>query len=108
MWDEHYIKKRTELAQYLNSPIVLGTYKEEAPRVGADFSEEIRQYIEHAPPYRIENLYQRGLTVYSTLVFRVQRAAETSIQRGLRTFDHRRGFRKPARNLISEGIDPLA
>jgi penicillin-binding protein 1A len=107
MFDEHYIKRRDQLAQYVNSPIVLGTYKEEAPRVGAYFSEEIRQYIEHAPQYGIENLYQRGLKVYSTLDFRMQQAAELSLQRGLRTFDHRRGFRKPARNLISEGLDPL-
>jgi penicillin-binding protein 1A len=107
MFDEHYIKSRIQLAQYVNSPIVLGTYKEEAPRVGAYFSEEIRQYIEHAPQYGIENLYQRGLKVYSTLDFRMQQAAENSLQRGLRTFDHRRGFRKPARNLISEGLDPL-
>ena len=108
MYEEHYIKRRDQLAQALNSPIVLGTYKEEAPRVGAYFSEEIRQYIEHAPQYGIENLYQRGLKVYSTLDFRMQQAAEMSLQRGLRTFDHRRGFRKPARNLVSEGIDPLA
>jgi len=107
MFDEHYIKKREQLVQYASSPIVLGTYKEEAPRVGAYFSEEIRQYIEHAPQYGVENLYQRGLKVYSTLDFRMQQAAETSLQRGLRTFDHRRGFRKPARNLISEGLDPL-
>ena len=107
MFEEHYIKKRDQLAQYTNAPIVLGTYKEEAPRVGAYFSEEIRQYIEHAPQYGIENLYQRGLKVYSTLDFRMQQAAENSLQRGLRTFDHRRGFRKPGRNLISEGLDPL-
>ena len=107
MFEEHYIKKRDQLAQAINAPIVLGTYKEEAPRVGAYFSEEIRQYIEHAPQYGIENLYQRGLKVYSTLDFRMQQAAETALQRGLRTFDHRRGFRKPARNLVTEGLDPL-
>src|SRR5215213_8458452 len=33
--------------QAVNAPIVLGTYKEEAPRIGAYFSEEIRQYIEN-------------------------------------------------------------
>jgi penicillin-binding protein 1A len=100
--------KRQQYAQYVNAPIVLGTFKEEAPRVGAYFSEEIRQYIEHAPQYGVENLYQRGLKVYSTLDFRLQQAAETSLQRGLRAFDHRRGFRKPARNLVAEGLDPAA
>ncbi|HJW93000.1 MAG TPA: PBP1A family penicillin-binding protein [Thermoanaerobaculia bacterium] len=106
MLDAGYIK-RPQYLQAVNTPVVLGTYKEEAPRVGAYFSEEIRQYIEHAPQYGVENLYQRGLKVYSTLDFRMQQAAEVSLQRGLRTFDHRRGFRKPARNLITEGIDPL-
>src|SRR5438105_12764122 len=36
----------------------------------------------------------------------MQQAAETALQRGLRAWDRRRGFRKPARNLIAEGIDP--
>jgi penicillin-binding protein 1A len=103
-----YIKSNQQLAQYLAAPIVLGTYKEEAPRVGAYFAEEIRQYIEHAPQYGVENLYQRGLKVYSTLDFRMQLAAESALQRGLRTFDHRRGFRKPGRNLVAEGLDPAA
>ncbi len=107
MFEERYIKDKTVLQQALNTPIVLGTFKEEAPRVGAYFSEEIRQYIEHAPQYGVENLYQKGLKVYSTLDFRMQQAAEVALQRGLRTFDHRRGFRKPARNLVTEGIDPL-
>jgi penicillin-binding protein 1A len=89
----------------VNAPIVLGTYKEEAPATGAYFSESIRQYIENAPQYGVENLYQRGLKVYSTLDLRMQQAAEASLQRGLRAWDRRRGFRKPARNLVAEGID---
>jgi penicillin-binding protein 1A len=96
---------RQQYQQAVSSPIVLGTFKEEAPKVGAYFSEEIRQYIEKAPQYGVENLYQRGLKVYSTLDLRMQMAAETSLQRGLRAWDRRRGFRKPARNLIAEGID---
>ncbi|HEV7487981.1 MAG TPA: PBP1A family penicillin-binding protein [Thermoanaerobaculia bacterium] len=85
MYEEHYINKQ-QFQQALNAPIVLGTYKEEAPRVGAYFSEEIRQYIERSDKFGVENLYQRGL----------------------RRWDRRRGFRKPARNLVTEGIDPSA
>ena len=55
-----------------------------------------------------ENLYQHGLKVYSTLDLRMQQAAETALQRGLRRWDRRRGFRKPTRNLVAEGIDPAA
>jgi penicillin-binding protein 1A len=105
MLEEHFIKPE-QYRQALNAPIVLGTYKEEAPRVGAYFSEEIRQYIEHNEKFGVENLYQRGLKVYSTLDFRIQQAAEVALQRGLRSWDRRRGFRKPSRNLVSEGIDP--
>jgi penicillin-binding protein 1A len=92
--------------QAVSAPIVLGTYKEEAPRVGAYFAEEIRQYIEHNEKFGAENLYQRGLKVYSTLDLRIQQAAELALQRGLRRFDKRRGFRRPARNIVSEGLDP--
>jgi penicillin-binding protein 1A len=107
MYEEHYVNKQ-QFQQALNAPIVLGTYKEEAPRVGAYFSEEIRQYIERSDKFGVENLYQRGLKVYSTLDLRMQIAAETALQRGLRRWDRRRGFRKPARNLVTEGIDPSA
>ncbi|MBV8546050.1 MAG: PBP1A family penicillin-binding protein [Acidobacteria bacterium] len=107
MYEEHYVNKQ-QFQQALNAPIVLGTYKEEAPRVGAYFSEEIRQYIERSDKFGVENLYQRGLKVYSTLDLRMQIASETALQRGLRRWDRRRGFRKPARNLVTEGIDPSA
>jgi penicillin-binding protein 1A len=107
MYEEHYIN-RQQFQQAANAPIVLGTYKEEAPRIGAYFSEEIRQYIERSDKFGVENLYQRGLKVYSTLDLRMQQASETALQRGLRRWDRRRGFRKPARNLVAEGIDPSA
>src|SRR5205807_3361834 len=101
------IASKQQLAQYHSIPLVLGTYKEEAPRVGAYFSEEIRQHIEHDERFGVENLYQRGLKVYSTLDLSMQQAAEVSLQRGLRAWDRRRGYRKPARNLVAEGIDPF-
>ncbi|MCU1349979.1 MAG: mrcA 2, partial [Acidobacteria bacterium] len=105
MLEEKYITRQV-YAQVVNAPIVLGTFKEEAPRVGAYFSEEIRQYIEHDDRYGVENLYQKGLKVYSTLDLGIQQAAETALQRGLRAWDHRRGFHRPTRNLVAEGIDP--
>jgi penicillin-binding protein 1A len=103
--EEKYIN-RQQWEQAVNTPIVLGTYKEEAPRIGAYFTEEIRQEIEKSDKFGAEELYRSGLKVYSTLDLGVQQAAEAALQRGLRAFDHRRGFRKPARNIIDEGIDP--
>jgi len=105
MLKEKFIKP-DEYQHAVNAPIVLGTYKDEAPRVGAYFAEEIRQYIERKPEFGVENLYKRGLKVDSTLDLKMQQIAETSLQRGLRRFDKRRGFRRPARNLVAEGLDP--
>jgi penicillin-binding protein 1A len=92
--------------QAVGAPITLGTYKEAAPRVGAYFSEEIRQYIENHKDFGVENLYRSGLKVYSTLDLDIQQISEAALQRGLRRFDKRRGFRRPTRNLVAEGLDP--
>ncbi|MGZ4779646.1 MAG: penicillin-binding protein 1A [Thermoanaerobaculia bacterium] len=105
MLAEHYIN-RQQYQQAYDSPLVLGTYKEEAPKTGAYFSEEIRQYIEKSDKFGVENLYRGGLRVFSTLDLQMQQVAEAALQRGLRRFDKNRGFRKPSRNLIAEGIDP--
>ena len=105
MLEEHYINEQ-QYQQAIATPIVLGTFKEETPRVGGYFSEEIRQYIEQSKKFGVENLYQRGLKVYSTLDLPLQEAVEKAMQRGLRRWDRRRGFRRPARNLIAEGVDP--
>lgn len=111
MLKEKYIKPE-QYQQAINAPIVLGTYKDEAPHVGAYFSEEIRQYIEqnerNNDKFGAENLYNSGLKVYSTLDLRIQQIAEGALQRGLRRFDKRRGFRRPTRNLVAEGLDPEA
>ncbi|HUO85468.1 MAG TPA: PBP1A family penicillin-binding protein [Thermoanaerobaculia bacterium] len=88
----------------IRAPIVLGTFREETPRVGAYFAEEVRKYIEKR--YGAEDLYRSGLDVRTTLDLDLQNATEEALQRGLRVFDKRRGFRKPDRNLIVEGIEP--
>jgi penicillin-binding protein 1A len=105
MLEEHYIT-REQYAQASNAPMVLASYKEESPKIGAYFAEEIRQYLERNPEYGAQDLYRGGLKVYSTLDLRIQQVVETALQRGLRNWDHRRGFRKPSRNLVTEGLDP--
>ncbi|HEY0157488.1 MAG TPA: PBP1A family penicillin-binding protein [Thermoanaerobaculia bacterium] len=105
MLKEKFIKPE-QYRQAVGSPITLGTYKEEAPRVGAYFAEEIRQYIEQNEKFGAEELYNSGLKVYSTLDLRIQQITEAALQRGLRRFDKRRGFRRPQRNLVTEGLDP--
>jgi penicillin-binding protein 1A len=105
MRTEGYIAPE-QLQQANAAPIVLGTYREEAPKVGAYFAEEVRQYIEKNEKFGVEELYKGGLKVFTTLDLRIQQAVETSLQRGLRAIDRRRGFRKAARNIVDEGLDP--
>jgi penicillin-binding protein 1A len=95
-----------QYGQAVSAPITLGTFKEESPRIGAYFAEEIRQYIEKNEKFGAEELYRSGLKVHSTLDLRIQQIAESALQRGLRRFDKRRGFRRPTRNLVAEGLDP--
>lgn len=84
------------------APVVLGAFREETPEIGSYFSEQVRQHITRNPD---ADLYRGGLEVFTTLDVRMQQLAEKALQRGLRRWDRRRGFRKPPRNLISEGID---
>ncbi|MBI2213721.1 MAG: PBP1A family penicillin-binding protein [Acidobacteria bacterium] len=105
MLAENYISP-DEYRDAIRTPIVLGTYKDEAPDVGAYFAEEVRQYIEKN--YGSDELYQSGLQVWTTLDLRLQEMAEGALRDGLHRFDKRRGFRKPVRNVIDEGIEPEA
>ena len=105
MLNEKFIT-REQYQQAAAAPIVLGTFREEAPDIGAYFSEEIRQYVEKSERYGVENLYTKGLKVFSTLDLKIQQIAETALQRGLRMVDRRRGFRKPSQNILAEGSDP--
>jgi penicillin-binding protein 1A len=65
------------------------------------FLEEVRQHLEER--YGAKRLYESGLAVHTSLDAKLQRAAETAFDAGLRRIDKRRGFRKPTRNVIVEG-----
>ena len=103
MQAEGYITD-AEYETAVKTPIVLGTYAEEVPGVGAYFSEQVRQYLEKK--FGTEDLYRNGLVVWTTLDLEIQRAAEKALERGLHRFDRRRGLRKPQRNVVSEGLEP--
>jgi penicillin-binding protein 1A len=66
------------------------------------FLEEVRKYLEAR--YGAKALYESGLTVKTALDVKLQQAANRAVDRGLRRVDHRRGFRKPRRNVLAEGL----
>ena len=65
------------------------------------FVEEIRKSLEQK--YGAKAIYEAGLTVQTTLDAELQQAADDAIDRGLRRLDKLRGYRKPTRNLLTDG-----
>jgi penicillin-binding protein 1A len=65
------------------------------------FLEEVRRELEGR--YDAKRLYENGLSIQTALDLRLQDAATRALEDGLRRIDKRRGFRKPRRNVITEG-----
>jgi penicillin-binding protein 1A len=86
------------------TPIVTRGLPGDANSVAPFFVEEVRKYLE--AKYGAKQLYENGLTVRTPLDVDLQRAANRAVADGLRALDRRRGFRKPRRNVIEEGLDP--
>jgi penicillin-binding protein 1A len=84
-------------------PLVLHRQTPEKISIAPYFVEEIRKTIEAT--YGATALYESGLSVYSSLDRALQRSANNAVDNGLRQLDKRRGFRKPARNIIREEQD---
>ena len=82
-------------------PIVVAGDPSGEGSVAPYFLEEVRKYLEAR--YGAKALYEKGLTVRTGLDVKLQLAANRAVDRGLRRVDKRRGFRKPRRNVVSEG-----
>ncbi|MBI3049577.1 MAG: PBP1A family penicillin-binding protein [Acidobacteria bacterium] len=73
------------------------------PSIAPYFAEDIRKMLEQK--YTADALYHAGLRVNTTLDVALQRAANLAVDRGLRRVDKRRsGYRRPARNVLAEGL----
>lgn len=81
-------------------PIVVRGQPSPSRSVGPYFVEEVRKYLEQK--YGAKRLYEAGLAVHTTLDVRLQDAANRAVDAGLRALDKRRGWRKPARNVVAE------
>lgn len=69
------------------------------------FTEFIRHQIERK--YGKEKLYREGLRIYTTLDLNLQKAAQKSIETGLRELDKRQGFRGPIQTLSPDEMKNL-
>jgi penicillin-binding protein 1A len=100
MADEGYLTQPAADAA-MRTPIVVRGQPVPEESVAPFFVEEVRKYLERT--YGAKQLYENGLSVYTSLDVDLQLAANQALEDGLRRLDKRRGFRKPRRNLLAEG-----
>jgi penicillin-binding protein 1A len=69
------------------------------------FTEFIRHQVERK--YGKDKLYKEGLRIYATLDLTLQKAAQKSVEMGLRELDKRQGFRGPVQTLSPDEMRDL-
>jgi penicillin-binding protein 1A len=99
MADEHYITQPVADAAK-QKPVVTRGAPNQAPGIAPYFVEEVRKHLEKE--YGAKMLYENGLAVKTTLDVRLQEIANKSLERGLRAYDKRHGWRRPTRNVVAE------
>jgi penicillin-binding protein 1A len=100
MAEERYITQAQADAAK-QTPIVTRGQPNQPPGIAPFFVEEIRKHLERE--YGAKALYENGLSVTTTLDARLQDLANRTIEHGLRRYDKRHGWRKPARNVLADG-----
>ncbi len=99
MADERYITQaQADTAK--QKPIVTRGAPTQPPGIAPYFVEEVRKHLERQ--YGAKVLYENGLAVTTTLDVDLQQLANKTLERGLRAYDRRHGWRKPTRNVLDE------
>src|SRR5438034_2857384 len=92
MADERYITQvQADTAK--QKPIVTRGQPNQPPGIAPFFVEEVRKHLEKE--YGAKVLYEKGLTVTTTLDPSLQEIANQVLERGLRQYDKRHGWRRP-------------
>ncbi|MEO7190633.1 MAG: PBP1A family penicillin-binding protein [Vicinamibacterales bacterium] len=81
-------------------PIVTRGQPTQAPSIAPYFLETIREHLENT--YGAKAVYENGLVVKTGLDSGLQLAANKFLDQGLRKIDKLHGFKKPARNILTE------
>jgi penicillin-binding protein 1A len=99
MAEERYITQADADAAK-QKPIVTRGQPNQPPGIAPYFVEEVRKHLEKQ--YGAKVLYENGLNVRTTLDAGLQNLANKALERGLRAYDKRHGWRRPLRNVIDE------
>lgn len=102
MADEGFISRDAANAAVKRPIVTRGTPGQAANSAAPYFLEDVRKYIENT--YGAKALYENGLTVHTALDMRLQQIANKAVDRGLRRLDKRRGFRRAAKSVLTNGV----
>jgi penicillin-binding protein 1A len=102
---EHMISQ--ELAdEAKNRPVVLKHRAQSDTGFAPHFLEWVRRYL--ANRYSTDEIWRKGLQVYTTLDVRMQKAAYNALGNGLRNYDKNRGWHGSIENILEKSSDSLA
>ncbi len=103
--DNHYIDQATYQAA-LQQPITAKYHGQKIQLSAPYVAEMVRDYM--VQTYGKEEAYNSGFQVYTTVVGKLQNAANQALDNGLMAYDKRHGYRKSAQNLGTPSADNQA
>jgi penicillin-binding protein 1A len=96
---EHMISAKLA-AEAKEKPLVLKPSTQSAAKTAPHFLEWVRKSL--AARYSTEEIWRRGLRVYTTLNVDMQNAAHKALREGLRRLDKNHGWRGPLENILKD------
>ena len=97
MVDEHMISPK--LAEETKAkPMAVKPPRHDDREIAPHFVEWVRESL--AARYSTDEIWRKGLRVYTTLNIDMQKAARKALQEGLRNFDKKSGWRGPIENIL--------
>lgn len=87
-------------------PIVLKPIAHDDRDIAPHFVEWVRESL--ATRYSTDEIWRKGMRVYTTLNIRMQHAARNALREGLRAYDKRTGWRGPISNILAPPATDLS
>jgi penicillin-binding protein 1A len=97
MTTEHMISARLA-AETKAKPMLLKPLLHDDTEIAPHFVEWVRESL--ATRYSTDEIWRKGMQVYTTLNIPMQNAARRSLSEGLRNYDKKRGWRGPIGNVL--------
>jgi penicillin-binding protein 1A len=95
---EHMISAKLA-AEAKQKPIALKSSRQDETEIAPHFIEWVRESL--ATRYSTDEIWRKGMQVYTTLNIPMQTAAQNALRNGLRNYDKKRGWRGPIGNALT-------